>query len=206
MSLLQQGKQSRIPLPPFLKRHSKRMLQQQQQGGSGDGSSDGSSAAAPVLDKFLLALHGHNLPENQEPLPSEQHPAAAAAAAASFRTCAAPGALQNMRSDSSSHTGAHKVPAPAGLLQKASPFASITAATGIAAERMQGLLGEGVEGVRGMEGSATQQAFMLSSEHQQRSGLDSCGASSCLVSVRSHPVKLSERLSTAAASMEHLQL
>jgi hypothetical protein len=212
MSLLQQGKQSRIPLPPFLKRHSKRMLQQQQQGGSGDCSGDsGSGAAAPVLDKFLLALHGHHLPEDQQQLPSEQQTAAAAAAAAattvSFRPAAAAGSLQGMtRSDSSTHTGL-----PRGLPQKASPFATQAAAVaGIAAERMQGPLGEGVEGcLAGMEGCAGQEACSseLSSMQQQDSGLDSCGgASSCRVSVRSHPVRLSDRLSTAAWSIHESEL
>lgn len=71
-SLLQSSKQSRIPLPPFLKRQSSRLLQLHR---GGDGSSDsgngngsaGNGSAQPVLDRFLLGLHGPGaLPHMQE--------------------------------------------------------------------------------------------------------------------------------------------
>jgi hypothetical protein len=78
-SLLQSGKQSRIPLPPFLKRQSRRLLQLH----SGDGSSSDSggnsgsggnnAGSAQVLDRFLLGLHGPGaLPSMQEQQSAQQ--------------------------------------------------------------------------------------------------------------------------------------
>jgi len=68
-----QGKQSqasRIPLPPFLKRHSKRLLQMQQQSEGGEGSR--SSPTAPMMDKFLMGLHGQSILQTSEQLASCQ--------------------------------------------------------------------------------------------------------------------------------------
>jgi hypothetical protein len=86
VTVLQSGKQSRIPLPPFLKRQSKRALlsqhqQQQHSEDSESGSAGGVSRPGQLMDKFLLGLHGMALPQGHEQ-PLSKKPAAAPAAAA----------------------------------------------------------------------------------------------------------------------------
>lgn len=99
--LLHSGKQSRIPLPPFLRRQSKRLLQAHREG---DGSDSGGSAGGdggPVMDRFLLGLHGGALPQTLEQQPSNNPTSVAAAAAAAAAAVSKAGDQQPLQDSSS---------------------------------------------------------------------------------------------------------
>lgn len=162
LGALHSAKQSRIPLPPFLKRHSKRLLQlQQDEGESGGRSSTAEDRfAAAGMDRYLLGLHGPgSLPQVQEQQLS--FPKAATPAA---RQPGSTEGAQTVPSSSSSNRVAGAQAQPA-----ASPFAAAAAAAGVAAG---GPLAEGCEGDEEPEG----EALLISS----------------MASVKSHPLELRE--------------